>query len=176
LKLIYNKDFLASVQAALKLLITSMDDDFYVDVMSFTTVAGTDCTPELNPIFGSLTTLVSKSNREELNTKIYEFVATNGTPTREALLYGLRNYTDATDIVLLTDGVPYYDMDSSGEFTDDEVDNELVNAVTQSNSIGAAIHTIIVGEMCPNNTDKDRLEQMMIELANRNNGKSIRLK
>jgi hypothetical protein len=157
---------LASVKAAMKLLITSMDDDFYVDVMSFTTLKGTN-NPDLNPIFGNLVPLVDKSNRDELSEKIYDFEATNGTPTREALLYGCKNYTDATDIVLLTDGMPFYE----GNY-----DTDLVNKATAGNSIGAAIHTIIVGKMCDNNTDKDVLEQMMIDLAKRNNGKSIRLK
>lgn len=97
----FNEDRLSPVKAGLRMLISTMDESYNVDVMRFPYQS--DCDNKAN--FGSLQPM-TEANKESLSLFIRTFRAKGGTPIREALEYVMNTYTGLTDIVLMTDGEP----------------------------------------------------------------------
>lgn len=128
------EDRIGQVKAGLKMLVTSMSDDFNVDVINF---PGKIQQP-YSALWGGLKKL-TKDNK----TQIYKYLATldpdGGTPTREVLDYALRQYSSASDIILLTDGAP---TTAFGQY-----DNiySIVENVTKQNRGRVQINAIGVG-------------------------------
>ncbi|MBT7610811.1 MAG: VWA domain-containing protein [Bacteriovoracaceae bacterium] len=95
------EDKIGQVKAGLKMLITSMGDEFNIDVVHFPD----GMTHDYRTLWGR-TKKMSKRNK----TSVYDFLQDlkpwGSTPTRSVMKYVLRNYKSATDIVLLSDGAP----------------------------------------------------------------------
>ena len=98
---IFLEDKIGQVKAGLKMLITSMGDEFNIDVVHFPD----GMTHDYRTLWGR-TKKMSKRNK----TSVYDFLQDlkpwGSTPTRSVMKYVLRNYKSATDIVLLSDGAP----------------------------------------------------------------------
>lgn len=128
------EDRIGQVKAGLKMLVTSMSADFNVDIVHFPG----DGMQKYNALWGSLRSLTPDNKQA-----IYQFIGgltpRGGTPTREALEYGIKQYSNATDIILLTDGSP---TTSAGQY-----DNifSLVSTITRLNGNRVQINAIGVG-------------------------------
>jgi Mg-chelatase subunit ChlD len=96
------EDRIGQVKAGLKMLITSMSNEFKIDVVSFPSPRGEKTYAEL---WGTL-----RDTNDDNKVEIYKFLNSlrpNGpTPTRDVLRFAFNNYYGLTDIVLLTDGSP----------------------------------------------------------------------
>ncbi len=97
------EDRIGQVKAGLKMLITSLDKNYSVEVIQYPY-------EERSPfryLWGELKNNTGL-NKMDVFDFIYGMRPLGGTPTREALLFALRNYTQLSDIVLLSDGTPTY--------------------------------------------------------------------
>ncbi len=79
-------------------------------------------------------------NRHDAFDFIYSLRPSGGTPTRETILFVLKNYESVTDIVLLTDGAPTHHNSNK---KDDIFD--ILKLVREQNSRKVQINTIGVG-------------------------------
>lgn len=126
---------LANVKAGLKMLITTMNQDYATDVVFFPNErAGSD----YGYRYGSLRT-VTQTVKYEIYNFLETLVAEGGTPTESVMNYALRAYPDATTVVLLSDGEPD-DVDSNGEA------RSMVSRISGKNGRGITINTIGVGD------------------------------
>ena len=132
----YEDDRIGQVKAGLKMLLTSMPPNYKVDLVAFPN-------GQVAP-FRSLWGTTKPINLEQKNI-IFDFLYNlrplGGTPTRDALTYILNNYTDASDIVLLTDGEP--SLHNSA--TKDDV-YDILSQVMKLNQNKIQISTIGVGQ------------------------------
>lgn len=151
------EDRIGQVKAGLKMLVTSMSDEFQVDVVNF---PGKQPQP-YDALWGSLKSLTAQ-NKKEIYKHIGKLVPDGGTPTREVLDYALSQYRNATDIILLTDGAP---TTSYGQY-----DNiyTLVNQATKLNRGRVQINTIGVGSSFL--LDKTTNHYLFLEKLARDNG------
>ena len=131
---------LESVKAGLKMLIATMEPNFKIDVVQFPYMPDNATIYAFRPGWGSLQSATEENKLIAYNF-IYSIKAKGSTPTRDALKYALENYPTASDIVLLTDGIPTL-TDGSAE---DDVD-EIIAMVDQMNTNAVKINTIGVGE------------------------------
>jgi hypothetical protein len=158
---------LKAVQASLKLLIHTMDDDINVDLVFYPDVPNNAA---FGSVFNSLTQL-SAGSRDRLYSNIYGIEAAGGTPTRTVMTHVLDHYSYATDVVLLSDGDPYTypnGLDPSKGVAED-VDN-LIKTLTDQNAGKRAINTVVVGKGTAN------LDEFMKELAEKNDGFYLELR
>lgn len=125
---------LENVKAGLKMLITTMNQDYATDVVFFPNErAGSDYGYK----YGSLRT-VTQTVKYEIYNFLETLVAEGGTPTESVMNYALRAYPEATTVVLLSDGEP------------DEVDSNskasaMVRRISGKNGKSITINTIGVG-------------------------------
>tara|TARA_R110000868_G_scaffold202649_5_gene450360 strand:- start:1448 stop:2335 length:888 start_codon:yes stop_codon:yes gene_type:complete len=151
------EDRIGQVKAGLKMLVTSMGQDFQVDVVNF------PGKPPQNydALWGRLKSL-TKENKTEIYKHIGSLVPNGGTPTREVLDYTLAQYKNATDIILLTDGAP---TTAYGQY-----DNiyTLVEEVTRKNRGRVQINSIGVGSSFLR--DKTTNHYLFLEKLSRDNG------
>jgi Mg-chelatase subunit ChlD len=155
----HDEDRIGQVKAGLKMLITSMDKDFMIDVVYFP-----------NGDYGSYQALWSALRPMETQFKyeVYDFLFDllpyGSTPTRSALEYALSTYPTATDIVLLSDGAPTMDGSAQG----DDI-RDLLNMVSRMNTAKIQINSIGVGSdfMSSRNSSAHRF---LSELAKENSG------
>ena len=97
------EDRMTQVKAGIKMLLTSLSQDFKIDIVQFPL-------GERAP-FRSMWGEAKKfqgMNREDTFDFIQSLRPAGGTPTRDTLLFVLKNYEEITDVVLLTDGAPTY--------------------------------------------------------------------
>lgn len=155
----HTEDRIGQVKAGLKMLITSMGEEFYIDVIHFPHHQVSD----YRPLWGFMkkTTDVNKSN-------IYNFLQNlkpyGATPTRSVLKYVLQNYNHATDIVLLSDGAPT--KTNSKEFDDIE---SVLKEVSYYNGGRIQINTIGVGSDFIKNKSNPKY-QFLKKLSEQNSG------
>ena len=129
------EDRMGQVKAGMKMLITSMAADFRIEVVRYPF-------GERAP-FRSLWG-VPKENTLINQMDIFDFIYTlkpyGGTPTRDVLLFALKNYENLSDIVLLTDGAPTFHNSNK---KDDVFD--ILRAVREENPHKVQINCIGVG-------------------------------
>ncbi len=130
------EDRIGQVKAGLKMLLTALPAEFSVDVIQYPLGQRAP----FKPLWGSVRNN-SAENKHEVLDFIYNLKPFGGTPTRDVLLYALRNYQgNITDIVLLSDGAP--SLHNSNQ-KDDIYD--ILKVVRESNQAKVQINTIGVG-------------------------------
>lgn len=129
------EDRMGQVRGGLKMLLTSLTSDYKVDILQFPD--GTRA--PFRSLWGEIRQTDSMNKGEALDF-IYEMRPEGGTPTRDVLLYVLRNYPALSDIVLLTDGAP--SLHNSNK-KDDIFD--ILNSVLRLNKQHVQINAIGVG-------------------------------
>lgn len=129
------EDRMGQVKAGMKMLITSMGPNYKLEVVRY---PFGERAP-FKSLFG-----VPKENTLINQMDIFDFIYTlkpyGGTPTRDVLLFALKNYTELTDIVLLTDGAPTFHNSNK---KDDVYD--ILRAVREENTRKVQINSIGVG-------------------------------
>lgn len=155
----YQEDRIGQVKAGLKMLITSMSPHFQIDVVQF---PNGERTP-FKFLWGGLKELTSL-NKYDVYDFVYGMRPLGGTPTRDALLYVLHNYSGITDIVLLTDGAPSLHNSSR---RDDIYD--ILKVVRENNPNKIQINTIGVGKEFIKDKTSDYYKFLEL-LANENKG------
>lgn len=130
------EDRIGQVKAGLKMLLTALPPQYEVDIIQFPLGQRAP----FKPLWGEV-----KSNSPNHKLEALEFIyglkPYGGTPTRDVLLYALRNYKNTiTDIVLLSDGAPSLHNSSR---RDDIYD--ILKVVRENNLTGIQINTIGVG-------------------------------
>lgn len=95
------EDRMGQVKAGLKMLITSMPSTYSIDVVQFPNGMRTP----FHPLYGKLHRL-GLETKEDVFDFLYGLKPNGATPTRDVLNYVFKNYPDASDVVLLTDGEP----------------------------------------------------------------------
>ncbi len=151
------EDRIGQVKAGLKMLVTSMGQEFSVDIVNF---PGKQPQP-YDVLWGKLNSLTPQNKKI-----IYKHISTlkpdGGTPTREVLDYALSQYSNASDIILLTDGAP---TTAYGQY-----DNiyTIVKDTTQRNHGRVQINTIGVGSSFL--LDKTTNHYLFLEKLSRDNG------
>tara|TARA_R110000868_G_scaffold163335_1_gene395498 strand:- start:25293 stop:26180 length:888 start_codon:yes stop_codon:yes gene_type:complete len=151
------EDRIGQVKAGLKMLVTSMSQDFRVDVVNF---PGKQPQP-YDVLWGRLQPL-TKDHKTEIYKHIGSLRPDGGTPTRQVLDYALAQYKDASDIILLTDGAP---TTAYGQY-----DNiyTLVGEITKKNRGKVQINAIGVGSSFL--LDKTTNHYLFLEKLARDNG------
>ncbi len=129
------EDRMGQVKAGLKMLLTSLPSDYQVDVVQFPLGERAP----FRSMWGN-TRKTLNANKQDAFDFIYGLKPEGGTPTREALLFVLRNYSDLSDIVLLSDGAP--SLHNSNK-KDDIYD--ILRVVRNKNTNKIQINTIGVG-------------------------------
>lgn len=153
------EDRMGQVKAGLKMLLTSLAPGYSVDVVQFP--YGTRA--PFKTLWGTIKD-TNGENKAEAMEFIYDMKPDGGTPTRDALLFVLKNYSGISDIVLLTDGAP--SLHNSNK-KDDIFD--ILNNVLRENKQEIQISAIGVGS----NFIKDKTSEQyrfLSLLAEQNNG------
>lgn len=141
-----DEDRMGQVKAGMKMLITSMAPEFRLEVIHyplgerapFRTLWGV---PKENTLI----------NQMDIFDFIYNLRPSGGTPTRDVLLFALKNYSKLTDIVLLTDGAPTFHNSNK---KDDVYD--ILKAVREENTNKVQINCIGVGSEMTKDKTSDR--------------------
>lgn len=140
------EDRMGQVKAGMKMLITSLSPDYKLEVVQYPYGGRAP----FKSLWG-----ISKDNTSVNQRDIFDFIYTlrplGGTPTRDVLLFTLRNYPDITDIVLLTDGAPTYHNSNK---KDDVYD--ILKVVRDENGNKVQINCIGVGAQMTQDKTSDR--------------------
>lgn len=132
-----DEDRMGQVKAGLKMLVTSMPNDYYVDIVQFPNGMRTP----FRPLFGK-TQKLGSAVKGEVFDFLYGLKPLGGTPTRDVMNYVFATYRDLTDIVLLTDGEPSLHNSS----VKDDI-HDLLSSIRRLNQgTRVQINTIGVGE------------------------------
>lgn len=154
------QDRIGQVKAGIKMLLSTMGSDYEIDILSYTNLIQNQGDPDniiIDPLWQQLTTL-NPLNRDKAYSFLNTLVPDGGTPTGTVLQYVFQNYSNATDIMLLTDGTP---SDFSTE--------EIIADVARMNGLGIRVNCIGVGnDFVDNPTNPNVI--FLKELANQNNG------
>ena len=140
------EDRMGQVKAGLKMLLTSLPSDYQVDVVQFPLGERAP----FKSMWGS-TRKTLNAKKQDAFDFIYGLKPAGGTPTRDALLFVLRNYSDLSDIVLLSDGAP--SLHNSNK-KDDIYD--ILRVVRNENDRKVQINTIGVGSDFTRDKDNDQ--------------------
>jgi Mg-chelatase subunit ChlD len=154
-----SEDRIGQVKAGLKMLITSMEKNFYIDVINFPD--GTKS--EFRQLWGHMKQM-DESNKKSVYRFLQDLVPYGATPTRVVLKHVLQNYPHATDIVLLSDGAPT--IHNSKQFED--IDQVLAE-VQSYNGGRVQINTIGVGSDFIENKQNPKY-QFLHRLSQQNHG------
>lgn len=153
------EDRIGQVKAGLKMLITSMGDEFNIDVIHFPNRHYSLYRPLWKSLMG-----MNQYNKEDIYNFLHQLRPYGPTPTREALVYALENYPKATDIVLLSDGAP-----TVGRTRKKDNIEEIIKVVKEKNYNDVQINTIGVGSDFLTNTQNDKYV-FLENLASQNKG------
>ncbi len=126
---------MGQVKAGLKMLLTSLSGAFRIEIVQFPLGERAP----FRSMWGT-TKEFQGINRMDAFDFIYALRPAGGTPTRDTLLFVLKNYEDVSDIVLLTDGVPTYHNSNQK----DDI-YEILRLVREGNPRKVQINTIGVG-------------------------------
>lgn len=154
-----DEDRMGQVKAGVKMLLTSLSNDYKIEIVQFPL-------GERAP-FRSMwgTTKEFRSiNRMDAFDFIYSLRPSGGTPTRDTLLYVLRNYETISDIVILSDGAPTY---HNSNRKDDIY--EILRLVREENFRNVQINTIGVGSNFLKDKESEQYKFLSL-LASENNG------
>jgi Mg-chelatase subunit ChlD len=130
-----DEDRMGQVKAGLKMLLTAMPKTYKVEIIHFP--FGSQA--PFKSLWGVTKETISENKTDAMDF-IYRLRPYGGTPTRETLLFALRNYTEASDIVLLSDGAPTFHNSNK---KDDIFD--ILRVVREENRRKIQINTIGVG-------------------------------
>jgi Mg-chelatase subunit ChlD len=130
-----DEDRMGQVKAGLKMLLTSMSSAFEIEFIQFPFAQRAP----FKTLWGKTMTS-SKFNKHDAFEFLYRLKPNGATPTRDVLLFVLKNYQNISDIVLLTDGVPTHHNSNK---KDDIYD--ILSAVRELNTFKVQINTIGVG-------------------------------
>lgn len=151
------EDRMGQVKAGMKMLITSLATDYKIEVVQY---PFGERAP-FKTLWG-----VPKENSALNQMEVFDFIYTlrpfGGTPTRDVLLFALRNY-DISDIVLLTDGAPTFHNSNN---KDDIFD--ILRVVREENSRKVQINAIGVGSEFTKDKSSDRFK--FLSLLSQENG------
>jgi len=125
---------LGQVKAGIKMLITSLPKDYEVDIIFFP-----DQSNPYKPLWGA-TQKMDVDKKDEVYNFLYNLRARGFTPTKDALVYGLKNYPYASDIILLSDGAP-----TDGNQNRNADISEILLQINNLNKNKMRINTIGVG-------------------------------
>lgn len=123
------------VKAGLKMLLTSLPPSYQIDIIQFPFGVRAPYR-----VMWGRTKLFESLHRLDSFDFIYSLNPAGGTPTRDVLLYALKNYQELSDIVLLTDGLP---TNHNSNKKDDIYD--ILRAVREHNKNKVQINVIGVG-------------------------------
>lgn len=131
-----SEDRLSPVKAGIKMLLATMNDQYQTDLIRFPYIS--DC--DYQSHFGQLK-VINENNRQGLYSFLRSLNAGGGTPIKESLEYVLDNYSNVTDVVLLTDGVPGCRSSDDPEI----LVPQILDMVRQRNTGGIQMNAIGVG-------------------------------
>lgn len=129
------EDRMGQVKAGLKMFLTSLPAAFKVDIVQYPLGERAP----FRSMWGNIKEITSL-NKSDAFDFIYSLRPDGGTPTRDALLFVIKNYDNVSDIVLLSDGQPTHHNSNK---KDDIYD--ILTAVRQENHTKIQINTIGVG-------------------------------
>lgn len=129
------EDRMGQVRAGLKMFLTSLPSTYKIDIVQYPLGERAP----FRSMWGNIkdTTSFNKSDAFDF---IYALRPSGGTPTRDALLFVIKNYDNLSDIVLLSDGQPTY---HNSNRKDDIYD--ILTAVREENKTKIQINAIGVG-------------------------------
>ncbi len=130
-----DEDRIGQVKAGIKMLITSLPAKYKIEVVQYPLGERAP----FKTMWGDIKEATS-INKMDAFDFVYSLTPSGGTPTRDALLFVLRNYEGISDIVLLSDGAPT--LHNSNK-KDDIFD--ILRVVRESNPTKVQINTIGVG-------------------------------
>lgn len=153
-----DEDRMGQVRAGVKMLITSLSPEYKIEVVQYPFAERAP----FKSLWGDLkgNTGINKMDAFDF---IYRLRPHGGTPTRDVLLFALRNYTSASDIVLLTDGAPT--LHNSNK-RDDIFD--ILRVVREENTRKVQINSIGVGSDFIRDKTNDRYK--FLSLLSQENG------
>lgn len=140
------EDRMGQVKAGLKMLLTSLPTNYNVDIVQYPNGQSTP----YKSLWGNIKPNQSMNKLDAFDF-IYDLRPNGGTPTREALLFVLRNYDNLSDIVLLSDGAPTFHNSNK---KDDIFD--ILKVVRENNPHKIQINTIGVGSEFIKDQTSDR--------------------
>jgi Mg-chelatase subunit ChlD len=129
------EDRMGQVKAGIKMLLTSLPSTYKIEIVQFPLGERAP----FRSMWGTAKEFQT-INRMDAFDFVYSLRPSGGTPTRETLLFVLKNYENVTDIVLLTDGAPTYHNSNNK----DDI-YEILRLVREENSKKVQINTIGVG-------------------------------
>lgn len=140
------EDRMGQVKAGMKMLITSLSPEFKIEVIHY---PFGERAP-FKTLWG-----VPKENTSLNQMDVFDFILGlrpyGGTPTRDVMLFALKNYENITDIVLLSDGAPTFHNSNK---KDDIYD--ILRAVREENRRKVQINCIGVGSEFTKDKESDR--------------------
>jgi Mg-chelatase subunit ChlD len=153
------EDRMSQVKAGIKMLLTSLPGAYKVEIVQFPL-------GERAP-FRSMWGVQKEFqgiNRMDAFDFIYSLRPQGGTPTRDTLMFVLKNYENVTDLVLLTDGAPTYHNSNKK----DDI-YEILRLVRENNSTKVQINTIGVGSNFLKDKTSEQYKFLSL-LSSENNG------
>lgn len=154
-----DEDRMSQVKAGLKMLLTSLPGSFQIDIVQFPLGERAP----FRSMWGALKSFQGM-NRHDSFDFIYSLKPSGGTPTRDTLLFVLKNYENLSDIVLLTDGAPTYHNSNKK----DDI-YEILKLVRENNPGKIQINTIGVGSNFLNDKSSEQYKFLNL-LSQEHNG------
>lgn len=154
-----DEDRMGQVKAGIKMLLTSLSSDYKIEVVQFPL-------GERAPFrsMWGVTKDFTGINRMDAFDFIYSLRPSGGTPTRDTLLFVLKNYESISDIVILSDGAPTY---HNSNRKDDIF--EILRLVREENYRKVQINAIGVGSNFLKDKESEQYKFLSL-LASENKG------
>lgn len=154
-----DEDRMGQVKAGIKMLLTALGNGYKIEVVQFPLGERAP----FRSMWGTIREFAG-INRMDAFDFIYSLRPSGGTPTRDTLLYVLKNYETISDIVLLTDGAPTY---HNSNRKDDIF--EILRLVREENFRKVQINTIGVGSNFLRDKESEQYKFLSL-LASENDG------
>lgn len=154
------EDRMGQVKAGLKMLLTALSDDFKIEVIRYPLGERAP----FKSMWGDMKEM-TEVNKHDAFEFVYGMRPYGGTPTRDVLMFALQNYQSATDIVLLTDGVPTLHNSNKK----DDIFDILENVRGENRGRSVRISAIGVGSDFIKDKTNDRYKFLSL-LAQENDG------
>lgn len=129
------EDRMGAVKAGIKMLLTSLPGTYKIEIVQFPLGERAP----FRSMWGTIRDFKSMNKTDAIDF-VQALRPSGGTPTRDTLMFVLKNYETISDIVLLTDGAPTYHNSNK---KDDIF--EILRLVRESNPRKVQINTIGVG-------------------------------
>lgn len=129
------EDRMGAVKAGIKMLLTSLPGSYKIEIVQFPLGERAP----FRSMWGDIREFKAMNKMDAIDF-VQALKPSGGTPTRDTLLFVLKNYESISDIVLLTDGAPTYHNSNK---KDDIF--EILRLVRESNPRKVQISTIGVG-------------------------------